>query len=341
LFTVPVMMASFILQPWASFLMAGVTSAIVTVMALTLPGYVPPAPTMLGFFAVALVSWLAARSLEAALQDLRVLNRDLELRVAERTRELEEANQRLEEANAHLRELDRLKSLFVAMVSHELRTPLTSIQGFTQMLLVGIYGTLANEQQSAAERVLANTRKLIKIVNDLLDRTRIEAGQLALYPAPFSLTELVEDVYANMKILAEKHKIELTQEIDSELPTNLYGDYGRLHQVLINLINNALKFTEKGQINIKAYRFDAAHWAMEVKDTGIGISEEDQKYIFEAFRQVDSSATRRYKGVGLGLSISQQLLKLMGGRIVVVSEVDVGSTFTAIIPFTTPHKEAT
>ena len=113
-----------------------------------------------------------------------MLNQGLEERVKKRTLELEQANQQLQEANAHLRELDRLKSLFVAMVSHELRTPLTSIQGFTQMLLVGIYGDLSTEQQSAAERILANTKQLIKIVTDLLDKTRIEAGQLSLYPTP-------------------------------------------------------------------------------------------------------------------------------------------------------------
>ena len=338
LFVVPIIMASFILSPWASFLMAGVTSLAVTIIALNLPGYVPPAPTMLGFFAVALVSWLAARSLEAALQDLRVLNQGLEQRVEERTRELEDANQRMEVADAHLRELDRLKSFFVAMVSHELRTPLTSIQGFTQMLLVGIYGDLANEQQQLPlERVLANAKRLIKIVNDLLDRTRIEAGQLALHPTSFSLAELVDDAHASMKVLAQQRGLALTKEIDPELPATLHGDQDRLHQVLVNLVNNALKFTDEGHVDIRAYRFDDAHWAMEVRDTGIGIPKESQENIFEAFRQVDGSETRKHRGVGLGLSISQQLVKLMNGKIVVTSEVDVGSTFTAIIPFPASH----
>ncbi|MCD4739525.1 MAG: hypothetical protein K8R89_09760 [Anaerolineae bacterium] len=337
LFTVPIIMASFILSPWASFLMAGVSSLLIASLDIFVLDSTPGVPTMLGFFAVALVSWLASRSLEATLQELRVLNRDLELRVEERTRELEEANQQLEEANAHLRELDRLKSLFVAMVSHELRTPLTSIQGFTQMLLVSIYGALTNEQQSAVERVLANTKRLIKIVNDLLDKTRIEAGQLALHPTSFSPVELIDDVHTSMKMLAKQRGLELTSEVAPELAATLYGDQGRLHQILVNLVNNGLKFTDKGQVNIRAYRFDGAHWAMEVRDTGIGIPVKSQESIFEAFRQVDASVTRRRKGVGLGLSISRQLIELMGGRIIVASEINEGSKFTAIIPFTAPH----
>jgi signal transduction histidine kinase len=343
LFTVPIIMASVILRPWASFAMAALSSIVVTLLTFSMPEYIPhipPAPTLLGFFAVALVSWLAARTLEGALQDLRAINRELDHRVEQRTRELQEANLQLEEANEHLRELDRLKSHFVSMVSHELRTPLTSVQGYAEMLKAGIYGSLSEKQTQALERILINTRQLIAIVNDLLDQARIEAGQLSLHPAPLSPRKLANDVQATMQPLAEEQGLELTTSYADDVPKTLLGDQQRLQQILVNLINNAIKFTPEGEVNIHIYCPDAEHWALQISDTGRGIPEDAVDYIFEPFRQVDGSVTRSHKGIGLGLSIVKQLVDLMEGSITVESQVGEGSTFRIELPVIIPQKES-
>jgi signal transduction histidine kinase len=339
LFTIPILMASMVLRPWASFVMAGVSGLVITPIALGVD-IVPPLPTMLGFFAVALVSWLSARSLESALQDVRALNRELDHRVEERTRELRQANRDLARANERLMELDRLKSRFVSMVSHELRTPLGAVQGFAEMLLAGIYGSLSHKQEDALQRIESNTRTLLNIVNDLLDQARIEAGQLSLHPAPFHPTELAEDLQSTMGVLAEKEGLELTTSIDPDLPDTLYGDKERLNQILLNLVNNAIKFTEEGGIQVRMCLpngSDRSQWAIEIVDTGPGIPEKDQHSIFVPFGRVDDSMTRRHTGVGLGLSIVKQLVELMGGDITLESELGRGSTFTVVLPLKEYH----
>jgi len=334
LFTIPILMASVVLFPWASFAMAGVTTLIVARMAVSID-IVPPLPTMLGFFAFALVSWLSARSLENALKDLRALNRELDQRVEDRTRELRRANRQLARANERLLELDRLKSRFVSMVSHELRTPLGAIQGFAEMLRAGIYGSLSEKQDDALQRVQRNTKRLLNIVNDLLDQARIEAGELSLHPEPFSPEVLVEDLRSTMGVLAEQKGLSLTVEIDEDTPQPVYGDRERLHQVLVNLTNNAIKFTDEGGIHVHIGRANSDysnHWAMAVSDTGPGISQKDKELVFTPFRRVDDSMTREHTGVGLGLSIVKQLVELMDGDIILESELGHGSTFTVVLP---------
>jgi len=335
LFTIPVFMASVLLRPWASFAAAALSSLVVSVMAFSLPGYVPPAPTMLGFFAVALVSWLSASSLENAIRDVQALNRELDQRVEERTRELRQANQQLARANERLMELDRLKSRFVSMVSHELRTPLGAIQGFTEMLRAGVYGSLSEKQHDALQRVERNTKKLLNIVNDLLDQARIEAGELSLHPEPFSPNALADDLQTTIGVLAERKGLSLTVDVDEDVPRPLYGDKERLHQVLVNLATNAIKFTEEGGIHVRIGPADgdsSSYWAMEVSDTGPGISEEDEDIVFTPFQRIDDSMTREHTGVGLGLSIVKQLVELMDGHITLDSEPGRGSTFTVVLP---------
>lgn len=343
LFTVPILMASVILRPWASFAAATLSSIVITLLVFSMPEYIPhipPFPTLLGFFAVAFVAWLSARSLEGALHELRAINEELDQRVEQRTLELQETNRQLEEANAHLRELDRLKSRFVSMVSHELRTPLTSVQGYTEMLKAGIYGALSEKQTQALDRILINTRQLIGIVNDLLDQARIEAGQLALHPVSLSPRELLTNVHSTMEPLANKNGLQLTASCDENLPQKLIGDQQRLQQILINLINNAIKFTPDGVVNIHFYRSDPQRWIMQISDTGRGIPEDALDYIFEPFRQVDGSITRSHKGIGLGLSIVKQLVELMEGDITVESKIGEGSTFRINLPLVTSKKES-
>ncbi|MBN2390288.1 MAG: hypothetical protein JXR84_06180 [Anaerolineae bacterium] len=337
LFTIPILMSSVILRPWASFVAAGVCSSIIVYMDVYVLHNFPGIPTVLGFFTVAFVAWLSARSLENALLDLRALNLELEDRVRLRTHELQQANEQLTVAYEKLQELDRLKSRFLSIVSHELRTPLSSIQGFAEMLQAEVYGPLSQKQRGALERIIANDERLLNLVNDLLDQARMEAGQLSLVIESFALQDLVDDMESTMRVLVESKKLYLKVHVSPAVPATLEGDCKRLHQILINLINNALKFTQKGGISVHFYRPDEEHWAIDVADTGPGIEQEIQGVIFEPFRQADSSATREHKGFGLGLSIVKQLTTLMGGSVNVVSEVGFGSTFTVKIPIIQPE----
>lgn len=229
-------------------------------------------------------------------------------------------------------ELDRLKNDFLAMVSHELRTPLNSVLGYSDMLREGIYGKLVDRQINIVERIIANTHKLLSIVNDLLDQAQIEAGRLSFRNRPFRPTDLLDYMQGVMGGILQSKNLELVTEISPELPKTLYGDPQRLNQVLMNLVNNAVKFTEVGQIKVRLSLADQDHWSMEVSDTGIGIPSEAQQFIFDPFRQVDADVTNRPGGIGLGLSIVKRLVELMQGEICVKSQEGGGSTFTVILP---------
>jgi signal transduction histidine kinase len=170
------------------------------------------------------------------------------------------------------------------------------------------------------------------MVNNLLDRAQLEQGKMTIKNITFPVSELISTTQAALEVLAISKNIELTSEIDPNMPATLHADKIRLQQILFNLTSNALKFTEKGSVNMRMFKVDQTHWAMQVKDTGIGIPPEAQKSIFESFWQVDSSATRQYRGTGLGLSIVKELTELMKGTIQVESALEKGSTFTLIFP---------
>jgi signal transduction histidine kinase len=323
-FTIPILMASFILRPWASFVATGLIGLLLTVIALKAQ-LVPNLVGVLVLLAIALVSWLAARTTERALEDLRTINRELDQRVEQRTCDLAEANERL-------KELGRLKSRFVSIVSHELRTPLNAILGFADMLEAGVYGPLTERQLGATKRVLTNTEQVLHLVNDLLDQARIEAGVLTLESKPFAPADLLDDLQSTVGLQVQAQGLELTRNIAADVPTVVSGDRGRMHQILVNLVNNALKFAEQGTIGVEIFRPDATHWALSVSDTGSGIPAEKQENIFEPFWQWDDSTTRKHGGLGLGLSIVKQLTHLMGGEIGLESEVGRGSTFTVVLP---------
>jgi signal transduction histidine kinase len=228
--------------------------------------------------------------------------------------------------------VERLKNAFIAVVSHELRTPLNAISGYAEMLHEGIYGKVTEQQHGIFDRILTNTRRLLYIVNDLLDQAQIEAGKLAIRMRPCKPAELVENVEDFMAKLAADRDVTLTSEIDPALPPALSGDATRLQQIIVNLLNNAIKFTEKGTVDLRLLRVDENRWAIQVEDNGRGISEEDQKVIFEAFHQVDATSTREHGGVGLGLSIVKSLATLMGGDVALESKIDQGSIFTVTLP---------
>ncbi|MEM7028111.1 MAG: HAMP domain-containing sensor histidine kinase [Chloroflexota bacterium] len=220
----------------------------------------------------------------------------------------------------------------MAKVSHELRTPLGAILGFAEMIQVGVYGEISEQQHEATGKIIESTTYLSSMVNELLDQAQLEARQLILVVDEFDPRDVTNTVQSRMQILAKHKGISLITQVTPSLTSCVYGDEKRIQQILINLVSNAIKFTETGTVKVHCYQPDAFHWAFQVSDTGIGIPTEAQRRIFEPFGQVDGSETREQMGTGLGLSIVQQLTSLMGGQITLKSQVDRGSTFTVTLP---------
>jgi signal transduction histidine kinase len=206
--------------------------------------------------------------------------------------------------------------------------------GYTELLQEQVYGPLSSKQHDVTKRIMANTNHMLSLVSNLLDRAQIEAGTLELNITSFSPAKVIDEAVDAMDVLAQHKGLELSSDIAEDLPAEVVGDWQRVSQIVINLIGNALKFTQEGSVHVHAYRPDDERWAIDVSDTGIGISKEAQTYIFEPFRRADESPTREYKGAGLGLSIVKQLITMMGGRVTLESEVGEGSTFTITLPLT-------
>lgn len=266
-----------------------------------------------------------------AEEALRELNASLEHKVAKRTEELRASVVRAESA-------DRIKSAFLATMSHELRTPLNSIIGFTGIVLQGLAGPLNPEQAKQLGMVRGSARHLLELINDVLDLSKIEAGQLEVRAEAFDLTESIERVMASVTPSAEKKGLETGVSIPtggSALKT-MVGDRRRVEQVLLNLINNAIKFTDHGRVSLEAdIVADAGageRVRVRVRDTGIGIKAADLASLFQPFRQVDCGLARHHEGTGLGLAICRRLVTLMGGEITVTSEWSRGSEFTVLLP---------
>jgi signal transduction histidine kinase len=237
--------------------------------------------------------------------------------------EIQDKSRQLEIASQH-------KSQFLANMSHELRTPLNAILGYTELILDNIYGDTPEKMREVLERLQANGKHLLGLINDVLDLSKIEAGQLTLSLADYSLKDVVHTVFTGVESLATGKKLKLTTDVAPKLPTG-HGDERRLAQVLLNLVGNAIKFTDKGEVAIKATASDGS-LTVAVHDTGPGIASSDQAKIFEEFKQADNSATKRKGGTGLGLSIAKRIIEMHGGRIWVESDVGNGSTFAFTIP---------
>jgi signal transduction histidine kinase len=227
---------------------------------------------------------------------------------------------------------NRFKSQMLAHVSHDLRTPLGGIIGFSEILKEEVDGPLNDEQKETAAGILANGNRLLNMVNTLLDQAQLERGTFTLVNNTFDYRKLLEPLHVAHSVMAKSKDLYLEIEAKSDVPTILYGDLLRLQEILGNLVENALKFTRKGGVKVTLFCPDTEHWAVEVADTGAGIPLDAQEYIFEPFRQVDDSVTRKHGGVGLGLSIVKQLVDLMEGDISVQSEVGKGSKFLVILP---------
>ena len=237
--------------------------------------------------------------------------------------EIEQKSREIEVASQH-------KSQFLANMSHELRTPMNSVLGFTEMLADGLYGELPERAMKALERVQSNGKHLLGLINDVLDLSKIEAGQLTLALEDYALGQVVQNVKSTAELLAKAKGIELTANVQDGIPIGR-GDERRLTQVLLNLVGNAIKFTDKGSVAVTAHALDGS-FVIAVKDTGPGIAPEDQRKIFEEFQQVDNSSTRQKGGTGLGLAISKRIVEMHGGRIEVESVGGEGSTFRIVIP---------
>ena len=255
---------------------------------------------------------------------------ELEKRVAERTEELIHANGALLEAKEAAESADRLKSTFLATMSHELRTPLNSIIGFTGILLQGLPGPLNDEQRKQLGIVRDSSRHLLALINDVLDISKIEAGQMKLCAARFDLRAAIEKIASIVRPLAEKKNLRLLLDVAPEI-REWNADSRRIEQILLNLANNAIKFTERGEIAVRA-RIVPDGLRIAVSDTGIGIRPEDFSQLFLPFRQVESGLSRRHEGTGLGLVICRRLANLHGGDIQVESELGKGSVFTLCLP---------
>ncbi len=257
---------------------------------------------------------------EQLFDPLRQLNEDLAL-----------ANQQLRESNERIRQADRLKGEFLANMSHELRTPLNSIIGFAKLILNEIDGPLTDTQRTDLTAIYTSGQHLLGLVNDILDLSKIDAGKMELHKEWVDFKEIVAGVMATAITLVNQKPIELIEEVQTGLP-QVYADRTRIRQVVLNLVSNAAKFTEKGSITLRVQQTGENTITCSVSDTGIGIAEKDIPVIFEEFRQLDSSVARRAEGTGLGLSISKRLVEVHGGRLWVESEVKKGSTFYFTLP---------
>jgi signal transduction histidine kinase len=237
--------------------------------------------------------------------------------------EIEEKGKQLAVASQH-------KSQFLANMSHELRTPLNAILGYTELILDSIYGEVPEKAQGVLKRVESNGRHLLGLINDVLDLSKIEAGQLALTLTDYSMKDVLYSVFSAVEPLASEKKLNFKVEAPPELPKG-HGDERRLTQVILNLVGNAIKFTDHGDVVIKASSTNGS-FTVAVRDTGPGISEADQGKIFEEFQQADNSATKKKGGTGLGLSISRRIVEMHGGKLWVESEIGKGSVFSFSLP---------
>jgi signal transduction histidine kinase len=357
--------AGLLLHPTVGFSVAVVAMLLYSAVALTfgqgpqLLGEQFAAATVLNFVS-ATITWLSARDFLASVEwsidsYYKVERREAQLYASEKSlqhalREKENLNLQLHQLNRDLErarivaeEANHMKSRFVANMSHELRTPLNGIIGLSYIVKQEMKGPLSEEQHDYLQRIYDSGEHLIKLLNDILDNAKLEAGRLDIQMEPMRLEPIFQEALATTQVLIGTKQIRVSEEIASDLP-EVYGDRMRITQVLLNLLSNAAKFTERGSITLRARCTgpdqSCGHVQIAVVDTGVGIAREHQALIFEEFRQADETLSRRYGGTGLGLPISRQLVAMHGGQLEVISEPGVGSTFYFTLPILTPELRA-
>ncbi len=292
--------------------------------------------------------WWRGESVPTFTDDGRVVFEGIFLDVTERRQAQEQvqtqnealvkANRQLAVARRQAEVASKLKSQFLATMSHELRTPLNAVIGYAQLQLAGMVGELTPDQFAYQERILVNAQHLLHLINEVLDLSKIEAGRLELSERPFSVRACLGEVMTQNKVLADNKGLAFTLEVDDRLPETLVGDYGRIKQIIINLVSNAIKFTDEGSVTVAATLQDEAMWRISVTDSGSGIPSHLQEVIFDEFHQAENGLDRG--GTGLGLAIVRKLVLMMRGNIRLSSEVGRGSTFTVTLPLVTEANKA-
>jgi signal transduction histidine kinase len=354
MFVIPVLMASFLLRPTSSFVMAAIITAIHITIAVSasVPAYSPIG--LAAFFIIALIAWLASSGLENALAELRVINRQLDQRVLERTQELAEANLQLEsqarelvdaniqleqqahelaDANLRLTELDALKSKFVSDVSHELRTPISNLRIYLEML-----EEARPEKRERYRAVLQEeTRRLENLVRDILDLSRLEMGIISIEMDWQKFNEVVEQVVVANQPRAEAKGLALTCDLGKNLP-KIWADASQMNQAVSNLVANAINYTTDGEILVTT-SFDPENQRIHltVEDTGLGIEPEDLPHLFDRFYRGKHAGQSTIPGTGLGLAITKEIVDRHGGTIDVDSTLGKGTIFTLDLPVQAPE----
>ena len=270
--------------------------------------------------------------IEQAHEDLQKLNATLEEKVTERSERLRHAKELAEQAN-------RTKSAFLANMSHELRTPLNAIIGYSEMLREQAHEMEQADVISDLEKIEKSGKHLLAIINEILDLSKIEAGRVDLFPEAFELRHIVDEVLTSATPLIVKNGNDVSVDVESGI--QVFTDQTRLRQILTNLVGNAAKFTDKGSITIRATTevMDDQRWiSVAVQDSGIGLTEEQTRKLFEPFVQADASTTRKYGGTGLGLAISAKFTQMLGGSLQIKSQLGRGSTFTVRLPAVLPKR---
>ncbi|MBN3907618.1 MAG: response regulator [Nostoc sp. NMS1] len=248
-----------------------------------------------------------------------------------KNQEFERQQEQIQMQNFKLLEASRLKSHFLATMSHELRTPMNAIIGFSQILLRPKFGQLTPQQSDMIERILNNGKHLLMLLNEVLDFSKLEVGRLDLKAEKFDVSKVINLAVGEIRSLADAKKLSLLVQTDLQNPL-VFNDPVRIKQILTNLLSNAIKFTESGEIWVEVKELPTNQVLIIVRDTGIGIASRDFKRIFEAFRQVDQTITRKYSGTGLGLAIVDSLVRMMGGKIFLESKLGIGSMFKIELP---------
>jgi len=276
-----------------------------------------------------------AQNLKQQQEELQMTNEELEEQtqsLGEKNKEVEASKNDIEQKTKQLEISSKYKSEFLANMSHELRTPLNSLLILSKDLSENRKKNLDNDQIESAEIIYKSGADLLVLINEVLDLSKIEAGKMSINIERVSLSNFIAELLRNFKHHAEQKGLTLACHLDTNLPESIHTDSQRLSQILKNLLSNAIKFTEKGSVSISINRYTDSKVIISVTDTGIGIQEDKQMSIFEAFQQIDGGISRKYGGTGLGLSISRELAKLLGAEIKLSSKLKQGSTFSVIIP---------